>query len=115
MAKNQNEATETEAGEATATADSRLIMIDVPEGHASGLSGRQPRNAVIRALAETGDWTRGDIAKEITTLQYPDGSKKVPYQIVFQATKNIQGIKMAQRGGDAAAAEGEGEAAVASE
>ncbi len=98
MAKNETTEAPAETATATeATADSRLIMIDVPAGHASGLSGKVARNEVMRALAKTGEWTRGEIAKEITTLQFPDGSKKVPYQIVYQATKNITETKMVQR------------------
>ena len=109
MARNtNNEAGETPAAATEeATVDSRLIMIDVPEGHASGLSGSQPRNAVMRALASTGEWTRGEIAKEITKLQ----GKKVAYQIVYQATKNIKETKMVQRGEEAGETAGETAAA----
>ena len=100
-----------DAGEAKA--DSRLIMLNVPTGHpvtslgANPLNsaeqlalaaGSHPRNAVIRALAKTGEWTRGDIAKEITKLQFPNGGGKVAYQIVFQATRGITNVKAAQRG-----------------
>lgn len=101
MARNQNteETVETEAAEAAPTHSTNQIMLDVPEGDPSGLSGNQPRTAVIRALASTGEWTRGEIAKHITKLQFPNGEKKVPYQIVFQATKNIPNVKMAERGG----------------
>lgn len=96
MAKNANTEATTKTTEAAAP-DSRLIQLDVPAGDPSGLEGKQPRNAVIRALASTGNWTRGDIAKHITTLQYPNGNGKVPYQIVFQATKGIGNIKLVER------------------
>jgi hypothetical protein len=78
---------------AAAEGDSRFIMLSVPTGDPSGLSGQQKRVDVIRALAKTGEWTRGDIAKHITKLQ----GTKVAYQIVFQATRGIPNVKKAER------------------
>lgn len=107
MAKADNSATtateDNTAPAAAATAeanDQRFITLNVPAGDPSGLEGNQKRVDVIRALANTGEWTRGDIAKHISTLQ----GTKVPYQIVFQATKGIANVKAAPRG-EAAPAE----------
>ena len=120
MAKNTAAEASTEtAVEGTATeakaADSRLIVLNVPEGDPSGLVGSHPRNAVIRALAATGEWTRGAIAKHVSGLQFPGGTgKEVPYQIVFQATKGVENIKLVERNtAEAAPVAAEGETAVA--
>lgn len=100
------EATEAPA-EATAEkgADSRFKMLNVPTGHASGLSGEQKRVDVIRALANTGKYTRGEIKKQINELGDP-----IAYQIVFQATRGIEGIPKAERKAPAAPAETPAEA-----
>jgi hypothetical protein len=108
MAKGTNEGqaapaeatTTTETAAATDGNDNRFITLNVPEGDPSGLTGEQKRVDVIRALAKTGEWTRGDIAKHISKLQ----GVKVPYQIVFQATKGIANVKAAPRGDNAEAA-----------
>lgn len=92
---NQNAEATAEADSTESKSDSRHIMIDVPTGDPSGLSGSQKRVDVIRALAKTGEFTRGAIAKHITELQ---GGKKLAYQQVFQATRGIEGIPAAQRG-----------------
>jgi hypothetical protein len=80
------EATEAKSG------DSRFKMLDVPEGHASGLSGQQKRVDVIRAMAKTGQYTRGQIKTAINELGDP-----IAYQIVFQATRGIDNIPKAER------------------
>jgi hypothetical protein len=83
----------TETAAATEGNDSRFVMLNVPEGDPSGLSGQQKRVDVIRALAKTGEWERGRIAKHISQLQ----GSKVAYQIVFQATRGIPNVKKAER------------------
>ena len=100
VAEGTTEAPATETAAAATPERTNLIQINVPEGHvvtqlAEGAlaAGQHPRNAVIRALAATGEWTRGAIAKEISALQ----GKKVTYQIVFQATKNIPNVKLVER------------------
>jgi hypothetical protein len=103
---NTEEASATEAPATTegaaASADSRFKMLDVPEGHASGLSGRQKRVDVIRAMANTGQYTRGQIKTAINELGDP-----IAYQIVFQATRGIDNIPKAERKAkEAPAAEG---------
>lgn len=35
--------------------------------------------------------SRGQIAKEVTALQVAQGGKECPYQVVFQATKDLSG------------------------
>lgn len=108
MAKNTEVATDTAVAESTATPDSRLIMLDVPAGHAvttlgehALAAGKHPRNAVIRAFARTGEYDRGSIAKIISELQ----GVKVAYQIVFQATKGIPNVKAAPKAEAAAPAQ----------
>lgn len=104
---NETAAAESTGGENAAASggdDSRFIMLNVPEGDPSGLTGQQKRVDVIRALAKTGEWTRGDIAKHISKLQ----GVKVAYQIVFQATRGIPNVKKAERqAAEAAPASGE--------
>jgi hypothetical protein len=134
MAKNSEPAPETaEAAPAAAPAstdDGRAIMLNIPEGHpvtqlggapagtdvAEGTplalsAGSHPRAAFIRALARTGEWERGAIAKECTKLQFTEeqikAGKKVPYQIVFQATSKIPNVKKSDRQVGTAAASGE--------
>jgi hypothetical protein len=103
--------------------DNRFITITVPEGDPVTTLGENPLKAgeqlalsagahkrvdYIRALAKTGEWTRGDIAKQVTKLQYGTSGRKVPYQIVFQATRGIPNVKKAPRGDDAPANQGSG-------
>lgn len=110
MAKGENNEVQATTDVAPATTptvavppqDNRRILLNVPEGDPSGLSGQQPRADVIRALAATGNWERGAIAKHITSLQFtPEqiaAGHKVAYQIVFQATKGMAGVKASPRG-----------------
>jgi hypothetical protein len=110
MARNTEQTADTSTAEAptetnapapeASSEDQRFITLNVPEGDPSGLTGVQKRTDVIRTLAKTGEWTRGDIAKHISKLQ----GKKVPYQIVFQATRGIANVKAAPRGESAEAA-----------
>lgn len=74
----------------------------------AAISGFEDGKEVTRQEYITKRWTqdgasRGDIARELSDLE----GKKVPYQIVFQGTKNKP------QAGAAAAEAGEGEAAAA--
>lgn len=103
MAKNEAPVADaTAATEAAPAADNRFIKVSIPEGHPSGLAaGEHKRIDVIRAMADTGNFTRGEIAAELTKLQ----GVKVAYQIVFQATKGHPKIKAAQKAEAAAPVE----------
>lgn len=81
--------------------DNRSIVLNVPEGHVSGLSGEVKRSDYIKNRWASRSVSRGEIAKELTELQ----GKEVPYQIVFQATKGLEGGKPKAEKVEEAAAE----------
>lgn len=89
MAKNRENAEATEATEATAAAapveenrvDERYKMVTLADGT------QVKRLDYIRKLWKEGKMSRGEIAKHLTDLT----GKKVPYQIVFAATKGHAG------------------------
>jgi len=81
---------------APATTDSRSVILTIPADHVSRphLALGDGENTVkrqdyIKKLWASKQFTRGEIAKQLTELQ----GKPVPYQIVFQATKGLDGGK----------------------
>ena len=73
------EATPAAAPAEAAAADSRFIMIKDPK------TGKEVKRVDWIREQNTAGMTRGDIARKLTEIQ----GKKVPYQIVFAATKEI--------------------------
>jgi hypothetical protein len=72
----------TEGGAAEVKADERFKMVKHPE------TGEMvKRQDYIRELWQDKKWKRGDIAKHLSEIT----GKKVPYQIVFAATKKLPG------------------------
>lgn len=71
------------------TGDDRYVMVTRPS---DGVKVK--RQDYIRQLWAEGKMTRGAIAKHLTELNAVDkggSGKKVPYQIVFAATKKLPG------------------------
>jgi hypothetical protein len=65
----------------TTAPDNRFIMVTKTDGTVV------KRSEYIKELWQVHKWTRGVIAKHLTELS----GKKVPYQIVFAATKKLPG------------------------
>src|SRR6478752_78510 len=92
MAKAQNTETTTEAGAAAAVESStgRSVILTLDADHAAlvgvDAGSTMKRTDYIRARWQSGV-ARGPISKELTKIQ----GKEVPYQIVFQATKGVEG------------------------
>lgn len=89
MAKNNDPATEVATTETPATenaADKRAIVLTLKDG------STEKRADYIRRRWGEKNATRSQIAAELSELQ----GKKVPYQIVFQATKGVEGGPPAQ-------------------
>lgn len=90
-AKTQAAETNTEATtEAVVASTGRSVMLKLDAEHAAlvGVAdgSEMKRTDYIRARWQAGT-ARGPISKELTKIQ----GKDVPYQIVFQATKGIEG------------------------
>lgn len=103
MAKNANNgetnetntATAQEANAVEAKTDSRSVILNLQDG-----STVKRKDYILRRWGEGA--SRGEIAKELTELQ----GKNVPYQIVFQATKDVPGGPAPKsEGGETTAAE----------
>jgi hypothetical protein len=104
MAKHDKEGASPNTGTATAAAnppaapptanasDDRHILITLDQ-HYPGRDGTQVKRIdLIRELWQNNKMGRGPIAKECTRLQGLQGNtKKVTYQIVFAATKDLEG------------------------
>lgn len=82
------------AAATTSTGDERLIKIKDPE--TGELIAR--KDYIVKQW-KTNKYTRGEIAKQLSEIT----GKKVPYQIVFQATNKLKGYgKMVERNSAAA-------------
>jgi hypothetical protein len=83
-----------EGAATSTTTDDRYVTYTLDATHAS-LYGADVGTVVKRKdyiLKRWGDKvSRSDIAKELTALSTAQGGKKVPYQIVFQATSKVPG------------------------
>jgi hypothetical protein len=115
MAKQQAaEATTETTAATTSTGRSVILKLDAEHAALVGVAegSEMKRTDYIRARWQAGV-DRGPITKELNKIakaQDPN-AKDIPYQIVFQATKGLEGGSKKSEGGEAASTESSGDAA----